>query len=43
MAKKSALFNLYSDKLSRCSSPDELLKLSSEISKISFVQMNVLL
>lgn len=36
MAKNSALFNLYKERITRCKSPDELLKLSKEISKISF-------
>lgn len=36
MAKNSALFNLYKERIARCKSPDELLKLSKKISKISF-------
>ena len=36
MAKNSALYKLYADRLARCKSPDELIELSKEISKISF-------
>ena len=36
MTKQSALYKLYADRLARCSSPDELLKLSREISEIPF-------
>lgn len=36
MAKQSALYKLYADRLSRCKSPDELLQLSREISNIPF-------
>lgn len=36
MAKQSALYKLYADRLSRCKSPDELLELCREISRISF-------
>lgn len=36
MAKNSALFNLYKERIARCKTPDELLKVSKEISKISF-------
>ena len=36
MAKQSALYNLYADRLARCQSPDELLTISKEISSISF-------
>lgn len=33
---KSVLFKYYSDKIARCKSPDELLKISREISSKSF-------
>ena len=36
MPKRSALFNLYQDRISRCKSSDELLKLSKEITTKSF-------
>ena len=36
MPKRSALFNLYQDRISRCQSSDELLKLSKEITTKSF-------
>ena len=36
MPKHSALFNLYQERISRCKSPDELLKLSKEITTKSF-------
>lgn len=36
MAKNSALFNLYKERITRCKSGDELVQLSKEISKISF-------
>ena len=31
MAKQSQLYNMYVDRLNRCSSPDELLTISKEI------------
>ena len=37
MPRHSALFNLYQDRISRCKSPDELLKLSNEITSKSFM------
>ena len=37
MARQSALYKIYADRLSRCSSPDELLQLSREISQIPFL------
>ena len=36
MPKRSALFNLYQERISRCKSPDELLNLSKEITTKSF-------
>lgn len=36
MPKHSALFNLYQERISRCQSSDELLKLSREITTKSF-------
>lgn len=36
MSKHFALFNLYQDRISRCKSSDELLKLSKEITTKSF-------
>lgn len=36
MPKHSALFNLYQERISRCNSSDELLKLSKEITTKSF-------
>lgn len=37
MPKRSALFNLYQERISCCKSPDELYKISIEISTKSFV------
>ena len=36
MPKHSALFNLYQERISRCKSSDELLRLSREITTKSF-------
>lgn len=36
MPKNSAPFNLYKERIARCKTPDELLMVSKEISKISF-------
>lgn len=36
--KRSALFNLYNDRIARCKTSDELLKLSREV---SMLQLNV--
>lgn len=36
MPKRSAFFNLYQERIFRCKSPDELLKLSKEITTKSF-------
>lgn len=36
MLKKSALYNLYADRLARCKSPDELMAISREITTINF-------
>ena len=43
MPKRSALFNLYQERISRCQSPDELLILSKEITAKSFMVMKSLL
>ena len=36
MLKKSALFNLYSDRLARCKSPDELMEIAQEMTAVHF-------